>query len=1182
MSAIRPPRRRPARIPLVAGVALLIAATAAPVAARSPGPIDEAGTPPLVGGPDAAGETGISEDLPSIHWLHAQEHAYDVVAFEAGGRVAVPFRPRGGDRWEVDGTVPRELPPGHATGRQMRDAAQDSVWAAGAPGRSGEAPGHADGLDGTVDQPVVPVGAVAAPVSVSRAAVAGSTATDGVESTATVGSGGLRREIFGFLPYWELSDSSTTLDWRTLSTVAYFSVGCTSNGSLAKRNLDGSTTTGWAGWTSSRMTSVINAAHEHGTRVVLTVSCFAWTSGGAAIQAAVLRSSTARANLAKQIAAAVRDRGADGVNLDFEPIVAGYADEFTALVRKVRAELNNVARGYQLTFDTMALIGNQPIAAATAAGGADAVFVMGYDYRMAGSAYAGSISPLTGPAYDLTDTVEAFTAKVSPSKIILGVPYYGRAWSTASDAVHARTLSPSKYGSSAVPLYADAVRFAASYGRRWDAIEQAPWTAYRKQTCTAAYGCVTSWRELYYDDATSLKRRYDLVNREQLRGVGIWALGFDGARTELRAALAAKFLSDRTPPVVGIETLAQTQRDEGFRVAWSSWDASAIAGYDVEASADGGPWRRWYTGTKATSATFSGRDGHRYAFRVRAKDGHGNVSGWSGATSLTSLGIPSSIRVGGFATVVTDGLRMRARPSTGGAIMTTLDAGDALKVIGGPVTAGGYRWFQVTGPIGEWAVVGQPQVGGWIAASGNGVVNARPRRPVYATAVNAGITGLRLNLGGQRVLTPKDPAHDAVRITWTNRLAFDSLALRVLRFDRSVVGSVKLNATGAGSHAYDWDGRVGGSLVPAGSYVLQLEGHRGSATYTAPSASPVSTSQVARVGVIVGPAVPTSVKSFTSTPTSPTRSGDLTYELVFGGAIRDLRATDISRTGTAAGCRVATPTGSGARWVIRVTGCGAGSLQLTLRARSVTDAVSNTGPWTGIAARRVIIDRTGPVAARPKIALRGGVSVGTAAPSATLAATLTWTATDPGGAGVRDFDVRRSVDGGAWSTLAVAATGSSMSVAMTPGHSYRFQVRARDRAGNVGAWVTGPTVPVLLRQNTSPSLTYAGTWTLATADRYSGGSVRSTSTAGASARYSFTGRSVGLVMTRRPDGGKVRVYVDGAYVTTIDTAAASLSFRQVLFTRSWASAGTHILKLVAVGGTAGRARIDLDAIALLR
>ncbi len=266
---------------------------------------------------------------------------------------------------------------------------QGSIWARNAPGRSGAAQGHArdsgagSGLDETIDLPIAPLDATVDPALSNG--VTSDLDGDGTVAAAPIGPSGLRREVFGFLPYWELSDKSTTLDWRTLSTVAYFSVGCTSTGSLDKRNSNGTATTGWAGWTSSKMTSIINAAHEHQTRVVLTVSCFAWSAAGASTQAALLGSATRRATLAKQIAAAVRDRGADGANLDFEPIVAGYSDEFTALVRKVRSELNNVAPGYQLTFDTTGSIGNQPIANATAPGGADAVFIMGYDYRTAGS-----------------------------------------------------------------------------------------------------------------------------------------------------------------------------------------------------------------------------------------------------------------------------------------------------------------------------------------------------------------------------------------------------------------------------------------------------------------------------------------------------------------------------------------------------------------------------------------------------------------------------------------------------------------------------------------------------------------------------------------------------------------------------------------------------------------------------
>ena len=245
----------------------------------------------------------------------------------------------------------------------MRETPKDGPWAAGRP------TDLADPGDAGTDSSVEPASFV-------------TSGTDATRSTAApIGSNGLRREIFGFLPYWEVADSTTTLDWRTLSTVAYFSVGCLSTGALDKVDPDGTLTTGWGGWTSSKMTSIINTAHKNQTRVVLTISCFAWSSSGATRQATLLGSATARSTLAKAAAAAVRDRGADGINLDFEPIVAGYADEFTALVRSVRSELNKVAPGYQLTFDAMGSIGNQPIVEATAPGGADAVLIMGYDYR---------------------------------------------------------------------------------------------------------------------------------------------------------------------------------------------------------------------------------------------------------------------------------------------------------------------------------------------------------------------------------------------------------------------------------------------------------------------------------------------------------------------------------------------------------------------------------------------------------------------------------------------------------------------------------------------------------------------------------------------------------------------------------------------------------------------------------
>jgi spore germination protein YaaH len=468
----------------------------------------------------AARSTPPSSPEPSQEYLDLLAHAGDPNHFSPGGRVTVGFKPRAGETWRVAGAAPRALPAGAASGAQML---------------AGPLVPGASPVPSTPPAPVdAPAGGESIPAT-GASFVAPTTLGDAARLDAT----SLQRDVYGFLPYWEVS--SAQLDFAVLSHVAYFGVGTDAAGNLGTKNSDGTPTTGWAGWTSSAMTTIINAAHASHTRVTLTVEAMAWTSSSAAVQQALLASPTARLNLADQIVAAVRNRGADGVNLDFEPLVTGSEAGFVALIRTIRSEFNKASAGYHVTFDTLGQPANYPLEAALAPGGADAVFIMGYDYRTASSPQAGSVDPLGGPAYDLTDTVLAYKARVPASQVILGVPYYGRAWSTVSDLVNAKTQDPAKYGASVAAVYSTAVDLAAQYGRRFDSRETSAWAAYQRQYCTP--GCVTTWRQLYYDDADTLRARYDMVNASGIRGVGIWALGYDGTRTELNQALADKFVA---------------------------------------------------------------------------------------------------------------------------------------------------------------------------------------------------------------------------------------------------------------------------------------------------------------------------------------------------------------------------------------------------------------------------------------------------------------------------------------------------------------------------------------------------------------------------------------------------------------------------------------------------------------
>ncbi|MGA2512700.1 MAG: glycosyl hydrolase family 18 protein, partial [Candidatus Limnocylindrales bacterium] len=442
---------------------------------------------------DAAAST--DPDGLSVQYQEAVAHAADSYSFVPGGVVTVPFRPRPGDSDVVDGAAPVALPAGVGS-------------AAAAPG-------------------------LESPAAVTP------------NATANV----LRREVLGFLPYWQLN---STLDYNTISTIAYFGVDLYTDGTLNKSG------NGWNGWTSSTMTSVINAAHADGTRVVLTIQSFAWDAGGAAAQTAVLSSPTASLTAAQQIAGEVARRGADGVDLDFEPIAPGQSANYIAFVRTLRAQLDAVHPGYELTFCATGRPTTYDLANLLAPGAADAVFIMGYNLRGGSPAVTGSIDPLTSPSlgYDLTDAVNAFLARVPASKIILGLPWYGEAWSTgAATAGNVPPANPNTYGQPAEVPYSTAAGLAAQnpattpcqagwpqpcvLGKFYDPVEQTAWTAYYGNYG----GPQNSWRELYFDDAQALAAKLGAIDGWNLRGVGIWALGYDNNNGDgdLTSVVAAKF-----------------------------------------------------------------------------------------------------------------------------------------------------------------------------------------------------------------------------------------------------------------------------------------------------------------------------------------------------------------------------------------------------------------------------------------------------------------------------------------------------------------------------------------------------------------------------------------------------------------------------------------------------------------
>lgn len=651
------------------------------------------------------------------------------------------------------------------------------------------------------------------------------TLAEGSQLSATGLPNGLRKEVFGFLPYWMLTGSALdSMNYQLISTIAYFSVNANKDGELVK-GTSGSPSTGWAGWTSSRMTDVINRAHANGVKVVLTVTMMAWDSASANRQAVLLSSSTARSRLVHQIVDALRDRHADGVNLDFEPLASSLRDEYVSFVKQLKRALVNNGVGDFLTVCVMAGAATwatgYDVAGLTASGAANALFVMGYDYHWSGSSRAGGVAPIQSPyTIDVAGTMADFLTETSGSKLIWGVPYYGRTWPTSSKALNATTLG----GGSKSYTYNGHLAQSAQYGRRWDDVGKVPW--YRYWDSVGDH-----WVQGYFDDVTSLGVKYDLINARGLRGTGMWTLLMDQGRDELWRLLARKFVNDTAPPNGGITLLPRTTDAQALRVRWRAEDyASGVSHYRVQWRTVGGAWHEWLRSTTKRSAWFAASAATSYEFRVKAVDFKGNAQSWT-----TAPATPSSLRPDAFARVASATLNVRSGPGTGYGTIATANQGDVVFVLEGPVASGGYDWYRVQYGFSEWPSAESPLIA-WMAGRTTDTQLLVPTRAPSTTRLSPFVSeeasGLSFSPNG-------DGVQDSAAIGFALRGPASAVHVDVLDAAGTIVRSFGDGPRPSGSTTVTWDGRLGdGSWAPAGRYLLRIRAtDADGAMHYAPAAS---------------------------------------------------------------------------------------------------------------------------------------------------------------------------------------------------------------------------------------------------------------------------------------------------------------------------------------------------------
>lgn len=149
----------------------------------------------------------------------------------------------------------------------------------------------------------------------------------------------------------------------------------------------------------------------------------------------------------------------------------------------------------------------------------------------------------------------------------------------------------------------------------------------------------------------------------------------------------------------------------------------------------------------------------------------------------------------------------------------------------------------------------------------------------------------------------------------------------------------------------------------------------------------------------------------------------------------------------------------------------------------------------------------------------------------------------------------------------------------TAGKTYDFKVLAKDNDGNVSTSATKKTV-VPLNQSV---FTFSG-WSNASSSLRFMGNAKYSTAEDSSASYHFTGvKEIHLILTFRPNGGKVDVFIGSTKIKTIDTYRATIKYRVAVRIKTYATATSGTIKAVNThtkNASSSGYRVELDGIAL--
>jgi len=328
--------------------------------------------------------------------------------------------------------------------------------------------------------------------------------------------------VLGFLPYWLTGKAKVDYD-SYITNLAYFALTIDTDGTILKLTSPIEAEPGWYTLNSGKADSFLEAAKKKNIDLSLTV----FSSDNEMIDHLISDPVTHAQNLSEDVIPIMKEHGFKELNLDIESTKKASGDDrknFTLFMSELYKDLKQ--EGFKMTVDItgMDLIREDLIDPQEAGKIADYVMVMTYDFHYAGSHVSGAVAPLNGAGviaeYDVRAAIGKAQEIIPSEKIILGVPLYGYEWETVGNIPRAGII-PGTGITASHKRMEDLIASCSTCSAEFDATSMESYIIYKD-------GDTSTYHQLFYPDQKSTQAKVDFAHEQNLGGIGLWALGYEG------------------------------------------------------------------------------------------------------------------------------------------------------------------------------------------------------------------------------------------------------------------------------------------------------------------------------------------------------------------------------------------------------------------------------------------------------------------------------------------------------------------------------------------------------------------------------------------------------------------------------------------------------------------------------